>query len=247
MAEPTTYLNLIDAIIDIEEQPDSRDPAKAFARLLCDYFFAKETQESKAIAGILCQLPAPDAVTQKGLLHLTPGDMLPLVEGPHINETLCARVMLQPAYLKYAYPNHSPSFSKLPPEIKGEFIQAIKNKNQMIIQAFEKLQQDITATKERNMKTLIALILKNIHLKTGIPFANITETVSSLIEKNFVLCNEIFIASNKQIYEINDDSIIKKLLKSMFIIKRFEDLTELSHAFKAEAKRFTRRTQRILQ
>lgn len=247
MESHSTYHNLIDAIIDIEEDPESRDPAKAFSRLLCEYFFAEETSENKAIAGYICQLPVPDIIKEKGLLKLTPNDIAPLVECENLNETLCARIMLQPAYLKYAYPHHSPTFSKMPPEIKGEVIQSIKERNHMILKAFEKMQQDIQATKERNMKTLIALILKNVHLKTGMPFAKITEPVGQLIEKNFNFCNEIFIASNKQIHEINDDAKIKNLLKALFIVKRFDELVELAQAFKSEAKRFTRRTQRILQ
>jgi len=240
METHNTYHNLIDAIIDIEEDPDSREPAKGFPRLLCEYFFAEETSENKAIAGYIYQLPIPDVIKQKGLLKLTP-------EGENLNDTLCARIMLQPAYLKYAFPHHSPSFSKMPPDIKGEIIRLIKERNQMIVKAFEKMQQDIQATKERTMKTLIALILKNVHLKTGMPFAKISEPVGQLIEKNFNFCNETFIASNKQIHEINDDAKIKNLLKSLFVVKRFDELAELAQAFKTEAKRFTRRTQRILQ
>ncbi|MCX8124530.1 MAG: hypothetical protein N3F66_10255 [Spirochaetes bacterium] len=247
METHNTYHNLIDAIIDIEEDPESRDPSKGFPRLLCEYFFAEETSENKAIAGYIYQLPVPEVIKQKGLLHITPDDIAPLVEGENLNDTLCARIMLQPAYLKYAYPHHSPSFSKMPPEIKGELIKSIKERNQMILKAFEKMQQDIQATKERNVKTLIALILKNVHLKTGMPFAKIPEPVGQLIEKNFNFCNETFIASNKQIHEINDDTKIKNLLKSLFIVKRFDDLVELAQVFKSEAKRFTRRTQRILQ
>ena len=247
METNNTYHNIIDAIIDIEEDPESRSPEKAFARLLTEYFFARETYENKAIAGYICQLPVPDIVKQKGLLNLTPEDIAPLVECENLNETLCARIMLQPAYLKYAYPHHSPSFSKLPPEVKGEVIAAIKQRNQMVLNAFEKLQHDIKATKERTIKTLIALILKNVHLKTGMPFCKVSEPVSQLIEKNFNFCNEVFIASNKQIHELTDDAKIKNLLKSLFIVKRFDELTELSQAFKSEAKRFIRRTQRILQ
>lgn len=247
METHTTYHNLIDAIIDIEEDPDSRDPARGFPRLLCEYFFAEETSENKAIAGYIYQLPVPEVIKQKGLLKLTPEDIRPLVEGENLNDTLCARIMLQPAYLKYAFPHHSPTFSKMPPDIKGEIIKLIKERNQMVLNAFQKMQQDIQATKERTIKTLIALILKNVHLKTGMPFAKISEPVGQLIEKNFNFCNETFIASNKQIHELNDDTKIKILLKSLFVVKRFDELTELTQTFKTEAKRFTRRTQRILQ
>ncbi len=236
METHTTYHNLIDAIIDIEEDPDSRDPARGFPRLLCEYFFAEETSENKAIAGYIYQLPVPEVIKQKGLLKLTPEDIRPLVEGENLNDTLCARIMLQPAYLKYAFPHHSPAFSKMPPDIKGEIIKLIKERNQMVLNAFQKMQQDIQATKERTIKTLIALILKNVHLKTGMPFAKISEPVGQLIEKNFNFCNETFIASNKQIHEINDDAKIKNLLKSLFVVKRFDELTELAKVFKDRSK-----------
>ena len=248
MEPQTTYQNLIDAIIDIEDDTQYRDPGKTFVRLLAEYFFATETSQNKAIAGFICQLPVPDQITKlPTLLKITPEDIKPFLETESINESLCARIMLQPAYLSFAYPHHSPSFSKMPPEIKGEIIQSIKQRNQSILTAFEKLQQDIKATKERNIKALIALILKNVHLKTGMPFTKLSEPVSQLIEKNFNFCNEIFIASNKQISEINDDAKIKNILKSLFIIKKFDELTEMSQVFKSEARRFIRRTQRILQ
>ena len=47
--------------------------------------------------------------------------------------------MLSQQYLKAFYPHHAPSFNKLPEDVRFELLDLIKERNETILTAFEKM------------------------------------------------------------------------------------------------------------
>jgi hypothetical protein len=248
-AQTETFNNLIDIVINYDEDPDVAGSADTMLKkILVDYFFHTYTDESKNLQQAIKNLKVEGPLTEKSsLLEVTTSDLQSLLEGESINDTLCGRIMLSPAYLKIAYPHHNPAFNKLPSEDKGELINAIKEKNDAIMTAFEKMQRDIDAARNRKVLTLIALILKNIHMKTGLPLVKHEQNAESIIRNIFTNCDTAFTASQGQLSDLNDESKIKNTIKAFFVIKKFRDIQEISELFKNELERFTKRTQRIAQ
>ncbi len=150
--------------------------------------------------------------------------------------------MLSQQYLKAFYPHHAPSFNKLPEDVRFELLDLIKERNESILKAFEKMLVDREADKKRKILTLIALILKNIHLKTGSPFNKLSRPAEDIIRDIFSHTDEVFSATQKQITEIKDDTKIKQIVKTFFMVKQFKDITEISAMFKDELERYRKRT-----
>lgn len=248
-AQIETFNNLIDIVISFDEDPDIAGSAATMLKMiLINYFFHTFTDESKNLQQVIKNLKLEGPVTEKSsLLEITTPDLQPLLAGESINDSLCGRIMLSPAYLKVAYPHHNPSFNKLPSEDKGELINAIKEKNDAIMKAFEKMQRDIDAARNRKVLTLIALILKNIHMKTGLRLVKHDQNAESIIRGIFSNCDAGFSASQGQLADLNDESKIKDTIKAFFIIKKYSEIKEISELFKNELKRFTKRTQRVAQ
>jgi len=248
-AQIETFNNLIDIVISFDEDPDIAGSAATMLKMiLIDYFFHTLTDESKNLQQVIKNLKLEGPVTEKpSLLEVTTPDLQPLLDGESINDSLCGKIMLSPAYLKVAYPHHNPSFNKLPSEDKGELINAIKEKNDAIMKAFEKMQRDIDAARNRKVLTLIALILKNVHMKTGLRLVKHDQNAESIIRGIFSNCDAVFSASQGQLADLNDESKIKDAIKAFFVIKKYSEIREISDLFKNELKRFTKRTQRVAQ
>jgi hypothetical protein len=149
--------------------------------------------------------------------------------------------MLSKEFLKHQYPHHAPSFGKLPEDVRFELIDDIKEKNSLIINAFSKMFKDLETTKERTVITLIALILKNIHRKTGRAINKLDEPAETIIKNIFPNTDSVFCGDQKQMGQLSDDSNIKDLVKKFFIIKQFAEITELAELFNDELSRFKRR------
>ena len=101
---------------------------------------------------------------------------------------------------------------------------------------------DREADKKRKILTLVALILKNIHLKTGSPFNKLPKKAEDIIRGIFSHTDEVFSASQKQIADIQDDTKIKQIVKTFFMVKQFKDITEIAAMFKEELDRYRKRT-----
>ena len=149
--------------------------------------------------------------------------------------------MLSPAYLKAFYSSHPPSFSKLPEDVQFELIEKVKKKNDKLIEAFQKMMKDREADKKRKIITLIALIIRNIHLKSGRPLNKLQKSAEELISSIFLNTDEVFVASQKQLSDLNDDSKVKELIKSFFKVMQFKEITEIADIYKVELDRYRKR------
>ena len=103
---------------------------------------------------------------------------------------------------------------------------------------------DKKTDRNRQIITLIALIIKNVHLKSGRPLNKLSKPVEEIIRSIYQISDEIFQGTDKQVRNIKDDSKIKQLIKTFFTIKQFKDLNEISDLFKAEMERFIKRSKR---
>ncbi len=119
---------------------------------------------------------------------------------------------------------------------------AIKDKNETIITAFEKMMSDRDADRKRKVLTLIALIIKNIHYRSGIPLNKLPKNVEEIIRETFLDTDKIFTASQKQMADLLDNTKIKQLVKTFFMVKQFKDITGIAEMFIAELERYRKRT-----
>lgn len=238
-----TYNNLIDYCISLEEDNSvAGKVAEMFRRLLVDYFFQPEVEESKSLAAYFENWEAPDFFESATTVYTIDESQLEnFIMGETINDSLSGSVMLSKQYLKSFYPHHPPAFAQMPDDVKTELVTKIKERNQVIIDAFEKMSQDRTADKNRKMIALVALILKNIHRRTGRPVNKLEVTVEELLRKHLQEADEVFVGRQTQLSELNDDSTIKDLIKSFFKIRQYSDINEMAVLFKQEVERFRKR------
>ncbi len=238
-----TFNNLIDLCITLEEMPEYTGKAdEMFRHLLTNYFFKQETYQSKSIELILNEYKVPESIKGlKSLFELGLEELKNHVEGSTFNDSLAGKVLLSPQYLKAYFPHHPPSFSKLPEDVKFELLDRIKEKNGSIIAAFEKMEMDKQADKSRKIITLIALILKNICKKSGKPLAKISDPAEVIIKKIFNNTSEVFNGSQRQFSELGDDTKIKELLKTFFVIRQFSEINDLTRLYRAELTRYRKR------
>jgi hypothetical protein len=66
--------------------------------------------------------------------------------------------------------------------------------------------------------------------------------VEEIIRSTFHNTDEIFTASQKQMADLQDDTKIKQIIKSFFMIKQFKDITDIADLFKEELERYRKRT-----
>ncbi len=239
-----SYNNLIDYCIELESETTNVETN--IVNILTGYFFKKEIELQKKLEHAFTNLKFPTSITDNpSILKIDLELLRSFVAGSTINDSLCGKIMLSETYLKNFYSNHPPSFSKLPDDVQQELIGIIKDKNEIIMDAFEKITKDIDANNNRKIIKLIALILKNIHRKTNRPINNLDQTIPELINSIYQHTDEIFDASQKQISELKDDSKIKNLVKSIFIVKQFKEISDIADEYKLELNRYILRTQRI--
>lgn len=244
-----TYNNLIDECIALDEDPSLKGDVKAeFSRLLSNYFFRREIELSKNLELFLSNFSVPDIFNGfNSIIDIDIDILTEMVHGNSINDSLAGKIMLSQQYLKSFYPNHSPSYSKLPEDIRFELMQLIKEKNECIITAFSKMKADVASDRNRQIMTLIALILKNIHLRSGMPLNTLQSPLNVIIQKIFPMALDRFDAKPKQISELLDDSKIKELIKIIFKVKQFKEITILADQYKQEFSRYHKRALKVAQ
>ena len=244
--KPDIFNNLIDICIDYEDDPrKSDDTVDIFRYLLREYFFRKEITETKAVQKIVDNVQIPLAISSSSsILKVDLNKLREELTMDAIIDTLCGRIILAEGYLKYFYHNFPPSFEKIPIEEKVEIVEKIKSKNLGILQAFEKINDDMIADKNRKVITLIALIVKNIHLRSGHPLIKQDKPANEIIASIFREVDQVYVASGRQNANLLDDSNIRELLKSFFPIYQFSDFTELGTQYKNELERFRKRALR---
>lgn len=239
-----SYNNLIDLCLKMAEDPEFSGNAKAqFSRILTDYFFEEEKNANRNMELFLENIePPPFLDGLASIFDISVDDLRAYVEGASFNESLAGKIMLSQQYLKAFHPHHAPSFNKLPEDVRFELMDAVKEKNAAIISAYEKMLVDRDADKKRKIMTLVALILKNIHLKSGAPFNKLPRPAEEIIGATFHNTGDVFTASQKQIADLQDDTKIKQMIKTFFMVKQFKDITGISEMFKEELERYRKRT-----
>lgn len=245
--QPENFNNLIDFCIEVCADPENSGNAETqFRTILRNYFFKEESHENKKMEALFNELDLPDAVkNSSSIFEINIEKLRDDIESGMINESLSGKIFLSREYLKSFYKNHPPTYSQLPEEVKFELMDKIKDKNSRILQSFLKMKNDIDADKQRKVSTLIALILKNIHRKSGKPLKKLPKPADELIRQVFLKTDEVFTASPKQLADLRDETNIKQLLKNFFPLNKFQDITEMTGLFKNELKRFTIRAERI--
>ena len=238
-----SYYNLLDFIVQLNEYPELQTSAsEMFRRLLRDYFFKRESEENKNLEQMMEDFAVPENIASlNSLFDIDIMNFSVYVDGETINDSLAGTIMLSPQYLKVFYPDHPSSFSKLPEDIKYTLVDRIKEKNALIVSAFEKMLEDREADRNRTVLTMVALILKNIHLKSGRPFNRLEKTAQEIISSLFTTSDEVFIAKERQVSEVGDDSRVKELVKTFFIIRQFKEITEITEMFMEELERYRKR------
>ena len=239
-----TYNNLIDICIEYELHPDFGGKMDLiFRKIISDYFFKDESHESKSMEQFFDGLETPPFLgSVKRMYNIDMDQLAGYVNGETINTSLSGKIMLSKIYLKTFYPQQTPSFNHFPEELKFQLLARIKEKNSGIIDAFRKMKDDREAGRNRKIITLISLILKNIHMKSGRPFNTLQKTAEEIIRSIFSNAEEIFAGSGKQMSALGDDMKAKELVKAFFQIRQFRDIDEIAKLYRAELERYRKRS-----
>ncbi len=237
------YNNLIDVCIALEEEPEGTlVPVEMFKRLLRDYFYRKEIENSRNLEQLIEKIPLPGFLeSMNSIFDIDVDELRSYIESDMINNSISGKIMLSPNYLKVFYPQQPPSFSQLHEDAKFEIMDRIKDRNDCIISAFEKMLLDREADRNRTVLHLVALIIKNIYRRTGRPLNKLTRKAEDIIRSIYNNADETFTASMVQVSDLNDESKIKRIIKEFFKIKQFQDIKELSDLFKKELDRYRKR------
>lgn len=249
MNEQPRFVDLIDSCIDAERDPEiSGNAVEIFRRLMITYFFREETEENKGFTLFLEKMELPGFLGgYTSIFDVDLSELKRSIDGETTNDSLCGKIMLSSHYLKAFYPHHPPSFAQLPADVKPELLTNIKTMNADIYQAFEKMKKDEAADRNRKILTLIAMILKRIHVKTEFPLNKLTRKAEDIIREIYEDCDDAFRATPKQLAELRDDTRLKTLIKTFFSIRKFQEISEMATIFKDEFERLKNRTLRALQ
>lgn len=239
-----TFRNLLDFLLEAEENPEySGNREDLWRHLIADYFFRDEARE-KPMAAFFKGMDVPDVIrSSPSLIGLDPESVRSLVENDIPNETLCGKIMMSKPFLKTFYSNHQPEFKKMPPDVQMELLDDISARNNSILEAFAKMQDDIASDSKRTNKTLAALIIRNIHLKHGIPYNKLDGSVDQVLSEKIENGDTVFQGRPQDMASLGDDSTIKDITKTFFPIKQHKDLVEYADFFKKELERYKRRAK----
>lgn len=237
-----TYHNLLEFSIRLDEDPQvAGNGEEIFEALMFDYFFKYEADD-KSIQTLLKQMDTPfEFKNIHSLRELSADTIREMVEGDTINDTFAAKIMLSKRYLRSFYPHHEPEYKKLPTEVQMELLDKIKEKNHNIIYAFEKMARDLEADRNRTLIRLIALCIRNVHLKTGFPLKKPKTSVEEVIKDEYPDYDKIFNADPKVMTDLNDDKKVKKLVKELFMIKQHKDIVDVANLMREEYQRYEQR------
>ncbi|MGL4370304.1 MAG: hypothetical protein ACRCUT_11645 [Spirochaetota bacterium] len=212
--------------------------------MLVEYFYSKECEEKKFLS-FLKGFEAPAFLKEgSSLADIDISLFTQYAEGLDPAESLSGKIMMSKPYLKTFYHNHQPEFKQLPGDVQLELLDKIKARNSQIVTAFRKMHDDRAADRSRTIMRLIALVLKNIQIRTGLPFADMKVPAHDAIAEIFPNADDIFQASQIQIAALTDDKHIKSLIKVFFVIRRNQDLSEISEYFRKEFIRYRKRAER---
>jgi len=243
-----SFYNLLEFVLTMDENPSISGNDKAiFEHLMIEFFFKHECEE-KSILAIFKNMELPAQFKGlKSLLYMPIDSVSDFVNADTINDTFAGRVMLSRRYLKCVYPLQEPEFKMLPVEIQLPLIDRIKDKNKNIIKAFEKMHKDIEDDRNRTVMKLIALVIKNVHLKTGFPLKDTKRPAVEIIKENYNGCAQIFNGDPDVVVDLTDDKKIRLLAKEFFLVHSHKDIVEISDLLKKEFKRFVWRISKIMQ
>lgn len=243
-----TYNNLLDVCLHLSSTlgGEENTPEGIFRVLLREYFFQELVENSRKLEGMLDEITVPQAVTSaKTIFDVDSLQLDSEISGETLNDSFSGSILLSTAYIKTFYPHSAPSFGQLPDDDKQEVMNNIKHYNSVIVQAFEKMHNDIEADKNRTVLTLVALIIKNIHKKSGRKLGKPDRPIKEILSGLYQGCDEVFTASPRQMGILKDDSNLKELVKVLFPIKQFKEMQEIADMFKEELSRYERRALMI--
>lgn len=243
-----SYHNLLDFSLRMDEVPEVAGRGdELFYVLMRDYFFKEEAVE-KSVQGILNGLSVPDFFKKANTLRdIATEDIEKMINASTINDTFSGKIILSKKFLKTFYPQHQPDYRKMPTDIQMEIIDRIKNKNESIVYAFSKMHEDIQHDKKRTLLALIAMVLRNVHLRSGFPLKAVAGSVEDLIREEYPNCDSLFTADPRIMTDLLDDKKVKSLIKNLFKVKKHNDIVDLANQVKEEIRRFENRIQRCLQ
>jgi hypothetical protein len=237
-----TYKNLLDILIQYESDPDlSGKTDDQFRKLLTDYFFARESEE-KTMLNVFKNFEIPPFLKNyQSLREIPTEEWNNYIENEIPNQSFSGKIMMSKGYLKTFYSNHQPEFSKIPSDIQLEILDKVNAKNESILNAFMKVQNDIEADKKRTVFILTVLILNNIRIRQGIQFNKVNEPVDALIKSKLLKPDMIFDGTPQSMVDFNDDTKVKLFIKTFFPVKQHKDMVIYSGLFKTEVERFKKR------
>lgn len=241
-----SYYNLIDVCLQFDEDINlTGNLVEIFRRILAEYFFKQEVFESKRMENYFKRFELPSLfVGAASLMEIDVERIKEYIEGQSLSNSLAGTIYTSAEYLKSFLPHHPPSFSKLPSEVREDLVRKIKTKNQKLIEAFDKMAMDRQAARNRKILTLVALILKNVHLTTGLAFRQLSQSTEEKIRSIFSNCDEPFLGQQKQLADLSDTRKIRDVLTVFFEIGRSQNISELIDLFKSELERYRKRALR---
>ncbi len=240
MIDKKTFHNLIDSVVALESQ--GMKTPEVFRTVLTEYFFRKQSEEKKFLSFMKgFDFPAFIEVTPS-LLDVDMDQFRAYVEGTTPIDSLAGKIMLSKQYLRVFHSNYPSEFNKVPPNDQLELAEEVKNLNQGILSAFEKMKEDRSADMKRTMLTLVALIIKNIHLKNGVVLSQVKGSALEIIRGIIFDADDIYRATQPQNAELSDDLKIKSLIKAFCIVRKTSDLADITAMYREELERYRLRT-----
>ncbi len=243
MAAPRVLNNLIDLSLSMEADPAMQGRADLmFTRILLDYFFHHEVNQSRSIEQLVRDMILPDFIREApSLIDIDREKFSAFVQGETLNDSLAGRIMLSGTYLKIFFPHHPPLFNKLSESEKQELVNSIKSRNDCILQSFAKMISDMEADKKRNVLSLVALVLMNTHKRTGKNLRDLPGSAEDIIRKYFREPDEIFRGTRSQMADLMSEGLVRDLIKNFFVVRQFSDMAEIADIFGKEIERYRKR------
>jgi hypothetical protein len=242
VARESTFLNLLDKVIVLEKGGKVKGE-EVFRKLLTDYFFKAECEEKKVL-NLVKLLELPAFITgSESLVDIDIEQFDAYVNGTVPIDSLAGKIFLSKQYLQIFHRDYPPELAKMPSDVRFELVSEVQKRNARIVYAFHKMHEDIDADKSRTVLSLVALILKNIHLRSGINYSEINRPAEDIIGDIFSTSQKTYTGAPDQNSEISDDKHIKSLVKEFCVIRKNSELTDIASQFKKEFERFKVRAE----
>jgi hypothetical protein len=237
-----TFLNLLDKVIVLEKGGKVKGE-EVFRKLLTEYFFKVECGEKK-ILNMIKILELPAFITGcESLIDIDIPQFDAYVNGTVPIDSLAGKILLSKQCLQIFHRDYPPELVKMPTDVRFELVDAVQKRNAQMVYAFHKMHEDIDSDKSRTVLSLIALILKNIHLRNGFHYSRLDRPAEDIIQGIFSTAQKVYSCAPDQNSEISDDKHIKSLIKEFCIIRKNSELSEIASEFKKEFERFKTRAE----